>query len=193
VFCYYWLGCSKNVRSVGTVLNLVNFLYPCFIDYWERSIEASNYNYVFFPFFVMYFFFVYFEAHLLGTYEFVISNWLLLFSHSVMTHSLQPHGWQHARLPCPSPSPGVHSNSCPLSQWCHPTISSSVAPFSCLQSFPHQDVFQWVGSSHKVAKVLELIVRSTYYHVSLSLVIFLTFWVTFAWHLFHLFAFKLPL
>ena len=45
------------------------------------------------------------------------------------------HGLQHARLPCPSPSPGVWSNSCPLSQWCHPTISSSVIPFSCLRSF----------------------------------------------------------
>ena len=62
---------------------------------------------------------------------------LLLFSRSVMADSLQPHGLQHARVPCPSPSPGVYSNSCPLSQWCHPTISSSVIPFSsCPQSFP---------------------------------------------------------
>ena len=54
-----------------------------------------------------------------------------------MSDSLWPHGLQHARFPCPSPSPGVFSNSCPLSQWCHPTISSSVVPFSsCLQSFP---------------------------------------------------------
>ena len=51
--------------------------------------------------------------------------------------TLQSHGLQHARPPCPSPTPGVYSNSCPLSQWCHPTISSSVIPFSsCLQSFP---------------------------------------------------------
>ena len=61
---------------------------------------------------------------------------LLLFSHSVVSTSLQPHGLQHARLPCPSPSPGACSNSCPLSQWCHPTILSSVIPFSsCPQSF----------------------------------------------------------
>ena len=54
-----------------------------------------------------------------------------------MSDSLRPHGLQHARLPCPSPTPRVYSNSCPLSQWCHPTISSSVVPFSsCLQSFP---------------------------------------------------------
>ena len=59
------------------------------------------------------------------------------FSHSVVSSSLPPHGLQHARLPCPSPTPGVYSNSFPLSQWCHPTISSSVVPFSsCLQSFP---------------------------------------------------------
>ena len=58
------------------------------------------------------------------------------FSWSVVSESLQPHGLQHARPPCPSPTPGVYSNSCPLSQWHHPIISSSVVPFSCLQSFP---------------------------------------------------------
>ena len=60
----------------------------------------------------------------------------LLFSHSVVSTSLRPHGLQHTRLPCPSPSPWVHSKSCPLSQWCHPAISSSVPFSSCLQSFP---------------------------------------------------------
>ena len=59
------------------------------------------------------------------------------FSHSVMSDSLQPHGPQHARLPCLSPTPGACSNSCPLSQWCHPTISSSAISFSShLQSLP---------------------------------------------------------
>ena len=58
------------------------------------------------------------------------------FSCSVVSDSLRPHGLQHARPPCPLPNPIVYSNSCPLSQWCHPTISSSVVPFSsCLQSF----------------------------------------------------------
>ena len=64
------------------------------------------------------------------------------FSCSAVSNSLKPHGLQHARPPCPSPTPGVHSNSCPLSQWCHPTISSSVFPFSsCLQSFPTSGSF----------------------------------------------------
>ena len=59
------------------------------------------------------------------------------FNCSVMSYSLWSHGLQHARPPCPSLTPGVYPNSCPLSQWCHPTISSSVVPFpSCLQSFP---------------------------------------------------------
>ena len=61
---------------------------------------------------------------------------------SVLHDSLQPHGLQHARLPCPSLSLRVYSNSCPLSQWCHPAISSSVTPFSsCLQSFPASGSF----------------------------------------------------
>ena len=82
----------------------------------------------------------------------------LLFSCSVVSDSLQPYGLQHARLPCPSPSPGVCWNSCPFSWWCHPTISSSVIPFStCLQSFPASGSFpKWVSSSHQLAKVLEL-------------------------------------
>ena len=62
---------------------------------------------------------------------------ILLFSHYIMFDSLWPHELQHARLPCPSPYPGVCSNPCPLSQWYHPTMSSSLTPFSsCLQSFP---------------------------------------------------------
>ena len=66
------------------------------------------------------------------------------------------HEPQHARPPCASPTPGVHPNPGPLSRWCHPTISSSVIPFSsCLQSFQHQGLFQWVSSSHEVAKGLD--------------------------------------
>ena len=71
------------------------------------------------------------------------AKWIVQFSRSVTSNSLQPHGPQHARPPCPSPTLGVYPNSCPLSQWCHPTISSSVVPFSsCLQSFPVSGSFQ---------------------------------------------------
>ena len=65
------------------------------------------------------------------------------FSHSVMSDCLWPHEPQHARLSCPSPTPGVHPKPCPSSRWCHPTISSSVVPFSsCPQSFPAPGSFQ---------------------------------------------------
>ena len=79
-----------------------------------------------------------------------IVNQLLLVSDSVLSDSLQPHRLQHTRLPCPSPSPGAYSNSCPRSQWCHSTISSSVCPLSsCLQSFPGSGSFpmSWLFAS----------------------------------------------
>ena len=80
----------------------------------------------------------------------------LFFSCSVRSDSLQPHWLQHARLPCPSPTPGACSNSCPSSQWCHPTISSSVDPSSpAFTLSQHQSLFRKVSSSHQVAKVLE--------------------------------------
>ena len=79
------------------------------------------------------------------------------FSRSVVFDSLQPHELQHTRPPCPSPTPGVYSNSCPSSQWCHPTISSSVAPFSsCPPSFPATSSFPMSQSSHQLAQILEL-------------------------------------
>ena len=64
-----------------------------------------------------------------------------LFSRSVVSNSLWPHGLQRARPPCPLLSPGVCPSSCPLNQWCHPTVSSSVTPFSCLQSLPASGSF----------------------------------------------------
>ena len=80
------------------------------------------------------------------------------FSCSVVSESLQPHRLQHARLPCPSPSPGAFSNSCSLSRWCLPAISSSVVPFSsCHQSlpasesFPMSQLFSWGGQSTGVS------------------------------------------
>ena len=78
------------------------------------------------------------------------------FIRSVMSNLLQPHELQHARPPCPSPTPRVQSNPCPLSRWCHPTISSSVVLFPpAFNLSQHQGLFQWVSSSYQVAKVLE--------------------------------------
>ena len=88
------------------------------------------------------------------------ANWLVIssvqLSCSVVSNPLWPRGLQHARPPCPSPTPGVYPNPCPLSQWCHPTISSSVVPFSsCLQSFPASGSFQMID--YMVIKSTEII------------------------------------
>ena len=90
------------------------------------------------------------------------------FSHSIVSDSLRPHESQHARLPCPSPTPGVYSNSCPLNQWCHPVISSSVIPFSsCPQalpaseSFPISQLFAWGGQSIKVSALASVLPKNT--------------------------------
>ena len=77
------------------------------------------------------------------------------FSRSVVSDSLQPHESQHTRPPCPSPTPGVHSDSPPSSGWCHPAISSSVVPFSqslpASESFPMSQLFAWGGQSTEVS------------------------------------------
>ena len=90
------------------------------------------------------------------------------FSHSVMSDSLWPHEPQHARPPCPSSPPGVYSNSCWLSQWCHLTISSSVLPFSsCPQSFPTSEsfpmsqLFTWGGQSIGVSASTSVLPMNT--------------------------------
>ena len=86
-------------------------------------ISEKNTNYIFYQYF-----------HIITSVQ---------FNHSVVSDYLWPHELQHARPPCPSPTPGVYPNSCPLSQWCHPTISSSVIPFSsCPQSFPASGSFK---------------------------------------------------
>ena len=77
-----------------------------------------------------------------------------LFNRSVVSDSLRPHRLQHTRLSFPSPAPGAYSNSCSSSRWCHPTISSSVSPFSAFSLSQLQGLFQWVGSLHQVAKLL---------------------------------------
>ena len=101
------------------------------------------------------------EAYILGFSS-------IQFSRSVVSDSLRPHESQHARPPCPSPTPGVHSNSCPSSQWCHPAISSSVVPFSsCRQplpereSFPMSQLFPWGGQSIGVSASASVLPMNT--------------------------------
>ena len=90
------------------------------------------------------------------------------FNHSVMSDSLWPHEPQHARPPCPPPTPGIHSNPCPSSRWCHPAISSSVVPFSsCPQSlpasrsFPMSQLFIWGGQSIGVSASTSVLLMNT--------------------------------
>ena len=108
--------------------------------------------------------------YLCGTWEDVrlgpTSNDLILpsvqFSRSVVSDSLWPHESQHARPPCPSPTPGVHSNSCPSSPWCHPAISSSVVPFSsCPNPSQHQSLFAWGGQSIGVSALASVLPKNT--------------------------------
>ena len=94
-------------------------------------------------------------------------NWVQ-FSCSVVSDSVRPHELQHARPPCASPTPRVHSNSCPSSQWCHPAISSSVVPFSsCPQSlpasgsFPTSQLFAWGGQSIGVSALASFLPMNT--------------------------------
>ena len=103
---------------------------------WQRSVGSSSPLYSFSSYYCWVISFTSFIF-----YPFCISS--VQFSHSVVSKNLWPHGLQHAWPPCPSPTPRVYSNSCPLSQWCHPAISSSVVPFSsCPQSFPASGSFQ---------------------------------------------------
>ena len=90
------------------------------------------------------------------------------FSCSVVSDSLRPHESQYTRPPCPSPTPGVHPNSCPSSQWCHPAISSSVVPFSsCPQSlpasesFPMSQLFAWGGQSTGVSALASFLPKKS--------------------------------
>ena len=109
-----------------------------FLTWWQRKTELYEYN-------------------LLYSCGHNLLKWLSQFSRSVV----RPQRWQQARPPCPLPTPGVYPNLCPLSRWCHLTISSFVVPFSsCLQSFPTSGSFKWVSSSYEVAKILEFQLQS---------------------------------
>ena len=96
------------------------------------------------------------KVHLFGDKMSLFSS--VRFSHSVVSNSLRPHESQHVRPPCPSPTPGAHSDSRPSSRWCHPAISSSVIPFSSFpqslpasESFPISQLFTWGGQSTGVS------------------------------------------
>ena len=103
-----------------------------------------------------------------GKFDLGVRNEAVQFSRSVVSNSLQPHESQHARPPCPSPSPRVHSDSSPLSQWCHPAISSSVIPFSsCPQSlpapesFPKSQLFAWGAQSTGVSALASFLPKKS--------------------------------
>ena len=106
-------------------------------------------------------------------YFFLVFVLPLQFSCSVVSNSLWPHESQHARPPCPSPTPRVYSNSCPSSQWCHPAISSSVIPFSsCPQSLPAH-LGKWPGLSVRCEKRVKFSVLFFPYRNPIVLVFFL--------------------
>ena len=103
-----------------------------------------------------------------STYHSVYYTVSVQFSGSVVSDSLRPHELQHARPPCPSPTPGVHSDSRPSSQWCHTAISSSVVPFSscpqslpALESFPMSQLFPWGGQSTGVSALASFLLKKS--------------------------------
>ena len=136
---------KKLLRTISKLMT--DLMFTLLFKYWAICLHK-----VFISLSVIYFFLM-LAAWNSKTWDF---SSVQFSSVTQLSDSLWPHGLQHARPPCPSPTPGVHPNPCPLSQWCHPTISSSVVPLSsCPQSFQHQCHFKWVSSSHQVAKVLE--------------------------------------
>ena len=133
IFCFCW---NKNL----SICLLKFFSKSVFVSIWWRHVTVLPLQ-------------DFYEAQMKIQFNSVIS---VQFSRSVVSESLRPHELQHTRPPCPSPTSRVYPNSCPLSWWCHLTISSSVVPFSsCLQSFLTPGLFKWVKSLHQVAKILE--------------------------------------
>ena len=133
--------------SPGICLSSFAFLFFHLKGYWNFKVPVDYLQ------FVMYLsvcpVFIFFHVHgriqdseCSSNFSFWFSGYSVQFSRSVVSNSMWPHEPQHARPPCPSPTPGVHPNPCPSSWWCHPTISCSVIPFSsCPQSFPASGSF----------------------------------------------------
>ena len=126
------------------VARLYNHCRFCFIRNWQAVFQSCC---------------VILQSHQLSSVQ---------FSRSVMSDSLQPRELQYSRPPCPSPTLGVHPNSCPSSRWCHPAISSSVVPFSsCPQSlpasksFPMSQLFAWGGQSTRVSALASVLPMNT--------------------------------
>ena len=110
-----------------------SFLCICLVIYLYQC-GLKDIYFTFRQFIFGYYFLFLLKSNLIN-FKIALWGYLLLFRLSVMSDSLWPHGLQHTRLPCPSPSPTTCSNSCPLSQGCHPTISASIVPFSCFHTF----------------------------------------------------------
>ena len=127
---YFGLGKFSWIISLIYASSLFLLVFLEFLLFWCEPPELVFwFSYLLFPIF--------------NLYLFACCYFFVAVCCSAESNSLQPHGLQHAGLPCPSPSPGAYSNSCPSSGWCHPTVSSSVVPFSsCLQSFPAPGSFQ---------------------------------------------------
>ena len=139
-----YIGTLPSLMAGGPVMSLLIISFPCCRQRIEwilhkGSLQESKWNKINKITSVRY------SAHWSMSMDFSLCIFMwysVQFSCSVVSDSLQPHGLQHTRPPYPSPTPGVYSNSCPSSQWCHPTISSFVVLFSsCLQSFPASGSF----------------------------------------------------
>ena len=167
-----------HINTIILLLSLYSFMMFkiefAFLRYWSVLIFSPMYisysyllySYLFFSYlfkFCIYIIVYYNVAHQSLLYFISVQ-----FSHSVVSDCLQPHELQQARPPCPSPTPGIHSNSCPSSRWCHAAISSSVVPFSsCPQSlpasesFPMSQLFAWGGQSIVVSALASVLPKNT--------------------------------
>ena len=145
----------RSIKQLDEML--VSFCGSVLLGFLSQTIKKMFYS-LYYQLFIIHFSYHFFNSHLKTSKARLLYSYLepsVQFSRSVVSNSLRPHESQHARPPCPSPTPRVHSNSRPSSQWCHPAIiSSSVIPFSsCLQSlpasesFPVSQLFTWGGQS----------------------------------------------
>ena len=158
MYAYTIINPTSQMKRLGQVDQVMSKLTQVFNDKTEikfRKLDSTNSNLNAAPGFLS----ICFSSVQFNSVQ---------FSRSVMSDSLRPHESQHTRPPCPSPSPGVHSNSRPSSQWCHPAVSSSVVPFSsCPQSlpasksFPMSQLFAWGGQSTGVSALASFLPKNT--------------------------------